>query len=108
MRVCLFLMIPLLCFAQNATVYDLTPAESSEGARLYKAKNDADKAWDDWTGRMRQKYSTTGTCLSVPISICAGPLEFTDDFKHAVPKAEPPSKPWGLGNCTINSPAAVW
>ena len=76
----------MLCFAQTATVYDLTPAESSEGARLYKAMNDARDAYNAWTEKIETRYvgDKKGSLLWQASDI--GPLEFDRGFKHAILK----------------------
>lgn len=97
-RIGLLLAVSFGLFAQNATVYDLTPAESSEGARLYKAMNAAEDAYHAWQGRINKKFKANdGACFSVNTGgyTCGTYLEFTDDFKHAVPKAPAPQQSQG-------------
>lgn len=93
MRIYLLLIIPLLAFAQNATVYDLMPAETSDGRRLYREMKAADAAYHAWEDKLKHKYSNVdGSCVGMLVQACGADLEFTDDFKHAVPKAPPESQ----------------
>jgi len=88
MKLLAILLVGLGLFAQDATVYDLTPEETTEGARLYQSMQESEKAFANFKSRMANKY---GHDL---------PINFTPDFKHAVPAL--------TGDVTFQSPLGAW
>lgn len=77
-------------FAQTAEVHDLLPAESANGAALYKAAQDAQHAYDVWATSMAVKYiDQTKDCNTVgppsPLKICHTG-EFSIGHRQIMPK----------------------
>lgn len=83
------LLLSGLVFAQTAEVHDLLPAETTQGAALYKTYQDAQLAYDTWAVSMATKYiDQTKDCNTVgppsALKICHTG-EFSGSFKHIMP-----------------------
>lgn len=106
----IFKIVPLLivfaCLAlasQTAHVVALDADDAAASAQLYKAKVDADKAWEDQHDAIGKKYlqATGGPHGFRPRTGFENGFEFSKDFKVVVPV---PSQSYGY----IASAGGAW
>jgi hypothetical protein len=73
-----------LIVGQNARVFDVSVEDATELAIKWKAYTDAETSFHEAQTRIAKKVDPTNKCV-----------EFTLDFKHAVPNRICPGNTWG-------------
>jgi hypothetical protein len=113
-RILLAALIAGVCFAQTASVYELSGDDAAEGRKLYQAKLIADIDYKSWADHISEKYgkkeSNSPTINGVTFYgsyIDAPDLDFSPDFRFAVPKQHQPAIDLCKGQYLLGCGASV-
>lgn len=101
-RTLLLALVAGISFAQTASIYELSGDDAAEGLKLHDAMVKADADYAKWTEKMSRRYGKDYGVSGVGADLHE-PLDFSPDFKHAVPKSNPVQSLV----CGVTSPAAA-
>jgi hypothetical protein len=103
-RIALGLALTAICFAQTASIYELSNQDAAEGLKLHEAMVKADAAYTAWDAKMSKKYGQ-GTNVYGSDGQIHEQLDYSADFKRAVPKSKPQSILCPAYGCPAIAPA---
>lgn len=104
------LLAPVLlfsgAFAQDAKVIALTSEEHGQAVAMWRAKQEADRAWDKFAASIQDKYAMTDwsqhiPSLRIPVAGFEGGVQFDKDFRFIVPKPFQASGPSLPSSCFL-------